>query len=104
MKLWAKIWLITAFASVSIAYAAYPCLWDKAWYHLVSFAFVGFTRTIYLQSKGDWSLVAFVIWLNSLNALIDELFFNPKEMDYNEYIAFVLIIAITYKQRKKWIR
>lgn len=104
MTLWQKIWLVTGFVSVELAYAAYPLLWSGAWYDLVAISFVAFTRVIYLQSKGVWSLACFVLWLFSINNLMDELLFDPTEMDYNEHIGLLLIILITTIQRKRWIR
>ena len=56
------------------------------------------------MSRGKWSLVAFVVFLSSLNALLDELFFNPNEVDLNEYIGFFLTILLTIKFKNKWSR
>jgi len=56
------------------------------------------------MSRGKWSLVAFVVFLSSFNALLDELFFNPNEVDLNEYIGFFLTILLTIKFKNKWSR
>ena len=104
MSTWCKIWFLIGFLSVETAYAAYPFLWEGGWYHLTALSFVAFTRVIYLLTKGSWSIAAFVVWLFAINNLMDELFFDPTKMDYNEHIAFLLIVFIVVVQRKKWIR
>lgn len=104
MSIWAKIWLMIGFISAILGYSLHPYLWDGAFYHMTSIAFVAYTRVIYLQTTGSWSLAAFVVWLTTVNSLLDEFLFDPKELDYNEYIAFLIIIIITVKQRDKWTR
>lgn len=100
----AAIWFVSAFLSVLAAYTFKDFLWDGGWYHLVAFAFVGYTRTIYLCTTGEWSIMAFIVHLTAVNSFIDELFFNPLEIEANEYIAFLLFIIIAIKNRRKWIR
>ncbi len=104
MKNWSKIWFLSGFLSAFLAYTAHPYLWDSSFYHLTAFAFVGYTRALYLQVKGDWSLAVFVVWLTCVNSLLDELFFNPSELEANEYIGFFMIMFITIAQRKRWRR
>lgn len=100
----ARIWFIVGAASALLAYSAHPLLWKNAFYHLVAFAFTGYLRALYLQSKGRESLWVFIVWLWSCNALLDELFFDPRAFELNEYIGAVLIAVISYVKRKKWIR
>jgi uncharacterized membrane protein len=104
MSNWSKIWFIVGFICAFLAYTVHPCLWHGAFYHLISFAFVGYTRALYLQTKGDWSLAVFVVWLTCINSFLDEMFFDPKEMQLNEYLGFLVIILITTVQRKRWRR
>ncbi len=104
MNKWAKIWFFIATVSVVMAYSLHPLLWESSFFHLTSLAFVGFIRALYLQTTGDWSLAVFVVWLISINSLLDELLFDPTEMDYNEWTGFALIMLITLIQRKKWTR
>jgi hypothetical protein len=104
MSKWAKIYFSIATVLIIAAYTFLPILPKGVFYILTALAFVGFLRSLYLQTKGIWSLAVFVVWLLSCNNLSDELFFNPKEMDWNEWIGFLLIILITWIQRKKWIR
>ncbi len=50
----AAVWLVTAFLSVMTAYTFPFNLWEGSWYDLVAFAFVGYTRVIYLTTRGNW--------------------------------------------------
>lgn len=100
----AAIWFVLAFISALAAYTFPNSLWESGWYHLIAFAFVGYTRCIYLTAKGNWSIMAFIVHLTAVNSFIDELFFNPLEIELNEYIAAVLFAIIVVKNRKRWIR
>jgi uncharacterized membrane protein len=104
MSYWSKIWFVSGFISAVMAYSFWPYLWENSFYQLVSFSFLAYTRSLYLQSKGSWSLAVFVVWLTCVNSFLDEILFNPKEMNINEYIGFLLIILITVSQRKRWTR
>ena len=104
MSLSAKIWLLIGFISGVGAYSLHPYLWYGAFYDLTAISFVGYTRALYLQTRGRWSIVVFIVWLTTVNSLLDELFFNPLEMQYNEFIAFLLIVLIVFKNQKKWTR
>lgn len=104
MSTWAKIWFVLGFISAVAGYSFWSHLWDNAFYQLVSFAFMCYTRALYLQTKGDWSIAVFVVWLTCLNSFLDEIFFNPKEMELNEYLGFLVIVLITTAQRKRWRR
>lgn len=99
-----KIVFSIATALIIAAYTFLPIL-PKGWFYiLTALAFVGFLRALYLQTTGKWSLAVFVVWLLSINNLADELWFDPKEMDWNEWTGFFLIILITWIQRKRWTR
>ncbi len=100
----AAIWFVSAFLSVLAAYSFPESLWESGWYHLVAFSFVGYTRCIYLLSKGNWSVIAFIVHLTAVNSFVDELFFNPLAIELNEYIAAALFAVIVVKNRKRWIQ
>lgn len=104
MSTWTKIWLIFTSVTVISSNWFYPYLWDDSYHHLRAIAWVGAFRTMYLLSKGKWSIVPFVMCMAALNNLFDELFFDPLERDWNEWTGFLLIILIATIQRKKWIR
>lgn len=102
MSLSDKLWHTMGFSSTFLAYGFFPFLWDNAFYHLIAFAFVCLNVVIYKIVKGQWKLVALVMLVTSINNLLDELFFNPKIIDYNEYLTLIITIIIVYIQRKKW--
>ena len=86
------------------AYSLHQVLWESAFYHLISFAFLFYTLNLYILSKGSDSLVAFVIFSTVLNSTVDEMFFDPTTVDINEYIGFLMIIAITVMFKGRWLR
>jgi len=98
------ILLSIGFLCAFIGYSFHSLLWDGAFYHLTSLAFVLFLLRIYLKSTGKDSLLAFVVLATSVNSFIDEIFFNPKLIELNEYIGFLLIIIITLRFKNKWLR
>ena len=104
MILESKIWLTLGFISSMIAYTIFPFIWSGAWYDLTAFSFVSYTRVIYLQTHGNWSIYAFIVWLTTVNTFMDELFFNPEIIELNEYAGFTIMVLIVLKYKKKWIR
>lgn len=40
--------------------------------------------------------------ITAVNNLLDELFFNPEIIDYNEYFTFAICVCIVCKNRDKW--
>lgn len=100
----AKIWFILGFVTKFFCDTTFPLLWEGAWYDLTAFAYVCYLRVIYLSSHGNWSIAAFIAWLTSINAFVDELLFNPEAIELNEYIGFVFMIVIVIKYKRKWVR
>lgn len=100
----AIVLFVLGFMCAMCAYSLWPYLWKGAFYQFVSIAFVGYVGATYFLSKGNWSLAIFVVWMTTINSCLDEFFFDPTEMDYNEYFAFVLLAIITIKYKDKWIR
>ena len=82
----------------------FPFLWKDAWHHLTALSYVCYLRVIYLCSHGNWSLGAFIAWLTTINAFIDEIFFNPFLIEWNEYVGFASIIIVVIKFKRRWIR
>lgn len=99
----AKIWFTMAFFSALIGYSLHPYLWDYAFYHLTTFAFVGYVRVIYLMSTGKWKTAALVVWITTLNSLYDEIIGDPFTIELNELVTVLLMIFITLNHYKKWI-
>ena len=102
MKINAKISLLLGTVSIILAYQLHPVFYKGFFYHSTAFAFCCFLYSLYQQVRGEWSLVVFSIYALSINNLIDEIFFDPKEMDWNEWISFALIILIVLQKKNKW--
>jgi ABC-type Fe3+-siderophore transport system permease subunit len=79
-------------------------------YKGTALGFVGYTYVIYLllkqQQHGKWILcVAEIIYLTTINKLVDEVLFDPTTISINDYLGFAIIIFITiFKYFKKWER
>ena len=97
-----KVLLVLSFVAIVAGHSLHPYLWDSAFYHLTAFCFATLTRIIWVRSVGKWKIVSLVMHVTTLNNLMDELFFDPKVMDYNEYITFIISILVIYRTRHKW--
>lgn len=104
MTIPSKIGLLIGFFSGVCAYSLYPYLWYDSFYDLVALSFVGYTGALYFQTKGEWSIVCLVVWLTTINSFIEEIFFNPLDIEYNEFTSFTLIVLIVCRFKKKWMR
>ena len=99
----AKIpYLLSVIIMVAI-YLLHPYLWKGAFYHVTALSFCLVHYSQYLQTKGKFSLVVFIVFIVTLNNLADELFFDPTKMDYNELFSAALIAFIVFVNRRKWI-
>jgi hypothetical protein len=97
-----KTYYIMSVVAVLLAYLANPYLWNHAFYHLTALSFCLIHYSQYLQSKGNYSLFVFVVFMVTINNLLDEVFFDPKKMDYNEIITALIIVVIVWKFKNKW--
>jgi hypothetical protein len=97
-----KISYLLSVLCVLVAYLLHPYLWGKAFYHLTALSFCFIHYSQYLQAKGNYSLFVFVIFVVTLNNIIDEIFFDPSKMDYNEIVTALVILAIVLRFKKKW--
>lgn len=95
MKKSSNILLLFAFLSGLVAYNLWPFLGSKVFYVFIAVQIFLFSVITFLESRKTWKLIAQVIMLACLNSLIDELFFDPSQIDTNEYIGFGLIILTT---------
>lgn len=86
---------VVAFICGLAAYNLRFWLWPGAFYHLIAVEFVLLYGLIWVYSTGTWRFVYQVFVLACLNSLIDEIFFDPTEIQINEYIGFIVIILIT---------
>ncbi len=77
----------------------FPLLWKHAYYHLMAVAHVllwWFIMRVTQRHK-----VAQIGFWFSVNALIDELFFDPAKIGINEYIFAVVILFLIILRKHK---
>ena len=90
MKLWIALILFTC------GYAIWPLMWDGFFYQAIALAFLFLfwhLKPLHLSANiGFWF---------SVNAIIDELFFDPTEINWNEYIFGLLIIEILWQDHRR---
>lgn len=105
-----KFSLISGFISAMFgSLLAQHYLWDDAYYHLMDLSFIFYLYAFYLLSKKDskefcklWKAITLIILLCSVSTLVDELFYNAKEVEWNDLIRITLIVfasfSLTYKR------
>tara|TARA_R110000850_G_scaffold31169_1_gene86037 strand:- start:192 stop:503 length:312 start_codon:yes stop_codon:yes gene_type:complete len=99
-----RVLKILSFVAILMAYTFHPLLWDYAFYHLTALTFVLLTRLVWRLSKDSrYRLVALVMHITAINNLLDELFFDPVKIDYNEYLTFIITVIVIYYNRQKWM-
>jgi hypothetical protein len=99
-----KILKVLSFVTIISAYSLYPYLWEGAFYHLTAVCFVAMTRIIWKLTFGKWSLVSLVMHVTAINNLLDEIFFDPKIISYNEYFTLLMTVLIIIHNKNKWAR
>jgi hypothetical protein len=99
-----KLSYVLSVIVVVAAYLLHPYLWEHSFYHLTALSFCLIHYSQYLQAKGEWSIFVFSVFVITINNLLDELFFDPKKMDYNEIVTAIVIIVIAYTHKHKWIK
>ncbi len=63
------------------------------YYVIQALSFVGYTYVIYSLVNGYSRIISKSILLVTISNLVDELFFNPTLFEYNEFMAFGLILV-----------
>lgn len=61
-------------------------------------SFVGYTFVLWRKWKNVWTEIVLAATTNSL---IDELFFNPTELEINEYLLFLLVVILILRHARK---
>ena len=98
-------YFVVGVISALIAYSFYPYLWsEEGFFQLTALSFTCYLRALYLNTTGRWSLVVFIVWLSTLDSLLDELFFDPQTIGVHEYVSFTIIILLSIKYKTKWTR
>jgi len=84
------------------ANSLYLILWDSAYYHLWAIGvFMLMWEFRATTKRGSLKYVAVEIgfWY-SVNNVLDELFFNPKAINFNEYIFAAIIVYVTIQNHR----
>lgn len=89
------------FWTAFIGYSFHPYLWDSAFYHLISIAFVFYTLALKISSSGRWHWIPFIA---STNALLDEIQNKGFVFNWTEYVALSLIALVIFTERKRAIQ
>jgi hypothetical protein len=99
MKLWVALILFTC------AYAIWPLMWEGFFYQAIALAFLFLfwhvLRSSDVLRSSASNLPAKIGFWFSVNAIIDELFFDPTEINWNEYIFGLLIIEILWQDHRR---
>lgn len=67
-------------------------------------SFFVFLLCIFLFNKNRASLVCFLLLCLTLNNLLDELLFDPTEIQYNEIVLLIVMPFMWYLKTKKYAR
>ncbi len=111
-----KIILIATFIISVVTYSGWSYIKEytglKIFYPCTALMFVGYTYVIFLFAKKAYFndrknrfIVFFtrIIYLTTVNNLVDEIFFNPRAININEYLGFALIVVVAYyNYYRKW--
>lgn len=88
------------------ANSLYLIIWDSAYYQLWAIGvFMLMWEFKVLTKRGTLKYVAVEIgfWL-SISNVLDELFFDPKAINFNEYIFAAIIVYVTIQNHKAYVR
>ena len=109
-----KYLLIATFTIAFITYSFWSVIKDqygvRVFYPGIALSFIGYTYIIHLliklidfekQQKKFLLIISNIIFLTTVNNLLDEILFNPTVISLNEYMGFVVIIGITIYNYKK---
>lgn len=107
----AKISFSISSAIVILTYSLWSFIKKKygitIFYPGIAFGFVGYAYCIcsllkyieereYCKKLSSMIFVSKIILIATINNLLDEIFFDPTKLGINEYLAFVILIIITY--------
>ena len=97
-----RILLLSALVVSLLGYNLWLFLWKGFFYQAMALFVLMLLYLIKCISKDYWVNKIAVIgcWM-ALNNLLDELFFNPTEYGYNDYIILIIVIFVTLKHPKE---
>lgn len=98
-KVWQKIFIVLSLLCFIAGYTLWPIAWHGFFYQCLAVGFI-FTFALLreLKSVRKWATIG--MWF-SFNNLLDELFFDPKKFEWNEYAVALIIIVITFRNGRK---
>jgi len=92
--------LITGFFSALVGYSFWECLWNSAFYQLISLSFVCYTFAIFNECEQNlWKKIAIIPLIASINALTDELFYCGYIFNWSEYLSLAIIAIYLYYKK-----
>jgi len=93
MRLYSKIALVSGFLCGLLAYTFHSFLWKGAFYHLTAFEFCLLYSIFWHESKpGIWKTVSAIFLCMAIDSMIDEIFFDPIRIAFNDYLGFGLVL------------
>lgn len=100
-KKYILLFSVAGFISAFIGYSFHPWLWEDAFYHLTSLAFVFYTLSLRLSSSGRWHWIPLTC---SVQAFVDEMRGLGAVFDWTEYVALGIILLVIFVERKRGIQ
>lgn len=98
-KTWQKIILIASICIYVAAYSLWSFLWPGFFYQAL--AVCQCLWMLFIQDiapKGLRKIATIGVWF-TINNLMDELFFDPKKLSWNEYLFAIIIVVVILKRK-----
>lgn len=96
-----KILRIAALVSLVVILAAFafwfkPWAWPKFYDEGVAISIVLLSFVVWRATEDKWlRVIGFVYFWFAINNVVDEIFFNPEETGWNEYVFAIIILTTT---------
>lgn len=98
-KIWQKIILIVSICIYVAAYSLWSFLWPGFFYQALAVCQCLWMLLIEdTVGKGLKKIATIGLWF-TINNLMDELFFDPKKLSWNEYVFALIIIVVILKMK-----
>lgn len=97
-KFWQNITLIASQVILVGGWLFWPYLWSGAFYHFLAVFILLIMLLVRDLTTGVARKVATVGALFAANNLVDELFFDPTKIYFNELFISVVIVLVIFKK------
>lgn len=98
-KTWQHITLIVSLILSISAYTCWGFMWSGFYYQAMAVSILLWMVIIRDLSTGFLKKIATIgMWL-AVSNLLDEVFFDPKAIQVNEYVFALIVIIITLKKK-----